>query len=881
MPTSILSRGAQAWGLLLFVSCSLAANLPEAPKLRLGDSVKPSRYAADLTIVPDKDTFQGTVDINVTIARPQPVIWLNATKLDIKAATFNGQPATVTSSGDAFAGLQFREPVNGSGVLHLAYEGRINRNSSAGLFQMKDRDQWYVYSQFEPTDARRAFPSFDEPSFKVPWQLTLHVRQGDMALSNMPSVAETPEANGMKAVKFAQTKPLPSYLIALAVGPFDAVSAGNVGKTPLRIITPRGRGGEAKYAAEVIPQLLKRLEDYFGIPYPYEKLDSVVMPISNFAMENVGLITYGQSLLLSKPESDSIRRQRMCAIVSAHEMAHQWFGDLVTTAWWNDIWLNEAFATWMETKIVNEWKPSWNLEVEQVDERLGAMNLDSLVSTRKIRQPIESDNDIANAFDGITYQKGAAVITMFERWIGPDTFRKGVRQYIKQHANGNATTADFEAAISSAAGHDIAPAFNTFLDQAGVPVVSASLDCTGKQSVLQLSQKRSLPLGSPGSVPQTWQIPVCVKYSSKGEVYSECQMMSQPQMDMALKHGKGCPAWVLPNAGETGYYRVNYAGSMLQELLAGGAKQLSTAERVGVLGDIRALVDGGQMSPKLALSLVPEFSNDADRQVTSSALNIAELVRSKAVPDELRPKGAAYIREVFGTRARKLGWKATASEDENMKLLRQELVPAVAREGEDPELIHGAQQLARAFLTDHKAVAPDLVRSVLTVAAEFGDRDLFDKFHAAAKAEPDRSTREALIRALGSFRNPEIAKSAIGLVLTGEFDLRESFYGLLFGPLAYPETQSVPFDFVRTNMDALLAKLPREVGGDFAAALPEVGRAFCDADHRDEVKSFFQDRVKEYTGGPRNLASTLETIDLCIARKKALGPELTAFLKSR
>ena len=305
------------------------------------------------------------------------------------------------------------------------------------------------------------------------------------------------------------------------------------------------------------------------------------------------------------------------------------------------------------------------------------------------------------------------------------------------------------------------------------------------------------------------------------------------------------------------------------------------AERAGVLGDVRALVDSGQMSPKLALGLVPQFSGDPARQVVESALGIAELVKGRGVPDELRPKGSAYIREIFGKRALDLGWQPQAGEDENRLLLRQALVPEVASEGEEQDLIAKARQLGSAWLDDRKAISPELVSSVLRVAAEFGDRDLFDRFHAAAKKEQDHRTRETLIRALGSFRNPAIAKAGMALLLSDEFDARESFYALLFGPLAYPETRALPFEFVKTNLDALLAKLPREVGGDFAAALPEVGRAFCDEGRRAELQSFFEDRVKAYTGGPRNLAKTLESVDLCVAKKKAIGPDLVEFLKSR
>ncbi len=871
---------------LLLVSCSfataLAAPTLEPPKLRVPDNVQPIRYAVDLTIVPDRDTFGGTVDINIDIRTATAVIWLDASDLQIQEASFRSASgalakADVLDGGTDFEGFSFDHPVSGKGVLHVSYQGKISRNSSAGLFQMKEADQWYVYSQFEPTDARRAFPCFDEPGFKVPWQLTLHVPKDDVALANSPELSHADEPDGMQAVTFKESKPLPSYLVALAVGRFDIVDAGKVGKTPLRIITPRGKGANAKYAVESIPQLLKLLEDYFGIPYPYEKLDSIAMPISNFAMENAGLITYGETLLLSKPEDDTINRQRECAIVTAHEMAHQWFGDLVTTAWWDDIWLNEAFASWMENKIVAEWKPDWHIDVTMVNDRLGAMSEDSLVSTRKIRQPIESNNDIANAFDGITYKKGEAVIQMFETWIGKEKFRKGIKLYLKQHAWGVATAKDFEAGISSAAGLDIAPAFDTFLNQAGVPEVSVALDCSGKPA-LDVAQKRLLPIGSQGSTKQTWQIPICVAYESDGATHHQCEFLSDPRSRMVLKSAKSCPAWLEPNDGENGYYQADYKNGLLDKVLADQGAHLSLAERVGVLGNVESLVNSGDLSPRVALGLVPEFSRDPNREIAASVMGIAGIVKDNAVPDELREKGARFIREVFGARAAELGWIAKPDENRDARLLRQQLVPFVAASGER-ELISGADLLTRKWLDDRTAIAPEMISPVLRVAAEFGNSDLFDRLHEAALKEQNQHQRELIIGALGAFRDPEIARRAMALTLTKEFDARESFHSLMFGPLQYPQTRDLPFQFVEQNIDKLLAVIPREVGEDYAATFPFVGGAFCDATHRAAVQTFFEDRVKTFTGGPRNLAQALEEIDLCMAKRKALAPELGAFLQ--
>ncbi len=869
---------------LMAAAATLSAASPDAPKLRLPGSARPERYAVDLTLLPGGDTFRGSVEIELNFVEPQTVLWLNGADLAVESAALeqSGREihAAVIPGGKQFIGFTFPQPVSGKARLRVSYTGKISRRSSAGVFQLQDGGNWYIYTQFEPTDARRAFPCFDEPGYKVPWQVTLHVRKTDMALSNTPEISSRDEDGGMKAVRFAVTKPLPSYLVAFAAGPFDAVSAGTLGKVPLRVITPKGRASEAAFAAKVIPQLLQRLQDYFGMPYPFEKLDSIAMPISNFAMENVGLITYGQSLLLSRPENDTIGRQRECAIVAAHEMAHQWFGDMVTTAWWNDIWLNEAFATWMETKITGSWKPEWNMDVSRVEDGLGAMGLDSLISAREIRQPIESDDDIANAFDGITYQKGAAVINMFENWIGDETFRKGVHLYMKRYAGGNATTPQFLASISEAAGHDIAPAFNTFLDQAGVPLVAVSLNCSAGRPKVQLTQQRSLPVGSAGSTPQSWQIPVCVKYDAGGASARQCQLLSDPRSEFELKDAKGCPTWLMANEGENGYYRVDYQGDLLSKVLAAHGEHLSVAERAGELGNVRAMVAAGRVSPATAFGLVPNFSQDPSREVVEADSAIAQMVKANYVPEDLRPKGARFIRDSFGARAEALGWNPKPGDDDDTRLLRQSLVPFVASVGEQKNLSDQAGVLAHRWLQDRKAIDPNMVTGVLEVAAEFGDQALYDELLAAVRKEKDSRDRERLFGALGSFRDPKLASRSLALLTTGDFDAREAFFGLLFGPLSYPETRALPFDFVKAHIDELAAHIPREVGEDFAADFPFVAGAFCDAGRRDEVKSFFEPRVKAYTGGPRNLAQALERIDVCIGQKQTIGPGVSDFLRN-
>jgi cytosol alanyl aminopeptidase len=863
------------------------ADTADPPKFRLPATAGPVRYAIDLTIVPGEQTFRGKADIELTVKESAAVLWLSASDLTVESASLKKGGTTltakVTPGGKDFIGFAFDPPLApGAGTLHVEYSGKIQSSSSAGIFQLRDGQNpaWYVYTQFEPTDARRAFPCFDEPRFKTPYQLTLHVKKEHLATSNSPIVSETPEEGGMKRVQFAPTRPLPSYLVAFAVGPFEVVDAGKGGRkgVPLRILMPVGHSDEAGFARAAIPELLKLLEAYFDSAYPYEKLDSVMMPISSFAMENAGMITYANSMLLSKPANATNGWQRGCATVAAHEMAHQWFGDLVTTAWWDDIWLNESFATWMEGKIVDQWKPEWKIPVSVAQSSLGVMGLDSLATTRRVRQPIESESDIANAFDSISYEKGSAVIGMFESWLGEKPFQTGVRQYMKQYADQAATTADFLAAISKGAGRDVTRAFDTFLDQPGVPLVTAELRCENGPPRLGLSQRRSLPIGSRGDTKQTWMVPICVKYPANGGVARECEVASDPSTEMKLTKAASCPAWVLANDGETGYYRVLYRGGMLNRLLADNGSRLTLAERVGVLGDVSALVNAGEVPPGDALALVEPFSKDPDWRIVSQTIGIAGMLRSNnLVPDELLPNAARFLRQVYGERAHQLGWNAQPGDSDDTKILRRQLVSLVASAGEDPELIEQAKALALKWLDDHNSVDPEIAGTVVSIAASKGDQALFDRLRADLHRTQERRQRSILIGAMASIQDPAIARQRMAIVLTDEFETRE-----ILGAFAFatgPQSRRLPFEFVKQNLDALLKKLPREVGGDYAGYLPSVGNGFCTAAERTELEDFFKPKVDQYSGGPRILAQTLERIDLCIARRQALGPSLAEFLK--
>ena len=551
------------------------------PVLRLPDTVRPVRYRPTLTLVPGEDSFTGTIEIDVDVLTPASVIWLNAQDLAIQAAEARVHGASIAARAlpqpRDYVGIALASPLPpGDATLRISYSGRISRRDNAGVFQTQEGGTWYVSTHFEPIDARRAYPCFDEPSFKVPWQLSLRIKTDQQAFANTPIESRRDGGDGFSTVTFAQTRPLPSYLTAFAVGPWERLDAGKSGRggTTVGVIVPRGLGEQAAWARQITPEVLARLEEWFDIAYPFEKLDIIAVPLGRGAMENVGLVTYSSTLLLVPPREQTPVFRRAQASVSTHELAHMWFGDLVTNAWWDDIWLNEAFATWMTYKALESWHPDWGVPLDRLGARGRAMSADSLVSARRIRQSIESDDDMLNAFDAITYQKGASVIHMFEQFVGPAKFQRGVQRYLRAHAYSTATARDFLTDVSSEAGVDIQAAFSTFLDQAGVPLVTARLRCDpGRTPALELSQERYFPLGTESTTQQfdrqrahdqVWQIPICVRWSGG----RTCALLAGKSgaMELPARH---CPTDLIANARGAGYYHL---AAQQERLLADGGR---------------------------------------------------------------------------------------------------------------------------------------------------------------------------------------------------------------------------------------------------------------------------------------------------------------------
>ena len=852
---------------------------PAQPALRLPKNFVATGYRAHLDLDPAKAGFSGSIAISGTIAERSSVIWLHGHHLAVsRAIATQGDPfdersttapkLAVTAVGTELLRLEASVPLEpGAWTLMLEYTGDYDLVSTAGAFKQVVAGQPYVYSQFESTYARRAFPCIDEPDSKVPWQLTLDVPRALVAVSNTAVAKETPLGADRKRVEFAATKPLPSYLVAFGVGPFELVDAGRTRTNqPIRIIALKGRAADAAWAAKSTGRIVEILEDYFGTPYPYEKLDMLAIPLTvGFgAMENAGLITFTETLILHDHWSRA--SQHAWVLVAGHELAHQWFGDLVTTAWWDDIWLNEGFAQWMEHKVTMQFDPSWHDELAIVDTRDGALGDDALVTARQIRQPIDTPDDILTAFDGITYNKGASVLAMFETFVGPDVFQHGIRAYLDEHKWGNATSADLAAAISKAAGKDVTAALATFLDQPGAPELTVS--CTG--GTLTLAQHRYIPPGA--AAPTTgkpWILPACVTYEKAGKRATACTVVDSPGATLALDP-RTCPRWIAANADGHGYYRVAYTAAQLAALRDEGWAQLSSTERQDLFYNTDVGATHGKLPLQLALSFVPRMLVDNTRFGIGSAVSLP-LQLEPLVPDELRGKYEAWLRATFGLAQAKVGLTPKDGEELDVETTRQQLLSAVGWSGRDPKLVDEAVELAKGW----RELPPAIRANVVALAVD-AKQEEFDRFVKIAYTETDRERRDEVLGALGSARDTKRYGQALDLIADPKLDIRETLW-ILFRA-STPAQRALAQVFYLAHEADLLKRLPADDTSGPMAYLSFVFTSTCLADKRDEMAALATEHFAKLPGGERVVKQNIEEMDQCIARRKLLEPEVRGWL---
>jgi alanyl aminopeptidase len=869
----------------------VAAPAPEAPPQgKLPRDVRPLSYTLELEIVPSRERFSGRTQIRVELTKPAKHIWLHGKNLDVKSVRAQGTGGAVSGSyrqidGDGLARIEFTDELPaGQAVLELSYDAPYDRQLS-GLYKVESGGEAYAFTQFEPVSARLAFPCFDEPAFKTPFDVWLTVQADHVVVGNGPEIASEAGDGGLRRVHLQSTPPLPTYLVAFAVGPLDVVEAppippNDVRKTPLplRAIAARGKGERLSYALAHTPPLLAELERYFAIPYPYAKLDLIAVPdFGAGAMENAGAITFREYLLLIDEATATESQLRSFANVTAHELAHHWFGNLVTMPWWDDIWLNEAFATWMAARTVAAVHPEHKAQVALRASVLNVMDGDSRVAARRIRQPIESTHDIANAFDGITYQKGAGVLAMFERWLGLPTMRAGIQAYVRAHAHGSADASDLLSALSRAAGKDVGGAVGTFLDQPGVPWIETELRCSdrSKPPEVVLKQSRYLPAGSAGNRAQLWQLPVCLRYQTGGQSYETCGLLAEPEATVPLQ-GKGCPDFLIPNADGAGYYRWSLPPAALEAMRRNGWSRLTTGEKLSFADSLRAGFASGAIAADTALGMLPTLAADAERNVAVAPMELLRFSREYLLSPAERPALDRYAGKLYQPRLRKLGWQERANEDGDSKLLRAEVASFLAHVARDAGVRAKAAELGRRYLgagvkARPESVADDLRGLAVQVAVQEGDEALFDAVYQRLIQSQDPVERDRMLVALALVLD-ERSGRARGLVLDPALRVNEVLTPLRV-QAGQEDTREAAWQYLEQNIDAIVGRIsPTRAGG-----LPGMATPFCSKAMADRVQAFFAPRIQQLRGGPRSLAATVEALTLCATQADMQRPSAQAF----
>jgi puromycin-sensitive aminopeptidase len=850
---------------------------------RLAPDPRPRHYALDLTIDPRQDRFLGEVTITLTAERRTRAFALHCVDLNLRRVRLEDRRGAVpirsneTRPERETLELRLERPLEpGGATLTITYDGPIRRDLR-GLYLARSGRRSYAVTQLEATDARRVFPCFDEPAMKAQFQLRVTTPARNTVLSNAPELRSR-KRGSKKMVEFAETPKLSTYLVALVVGELTGSRVRRCGRTPIRVWHVPEKKGLAAFALEAAHAALQRLERYFDLPYPYAKLDLIAVPDFEFgAMENAGAVTFRESLLLVDPATVTLQEQKRVAEVVAHELAHMWYGDLVTMAWWDDLWLNEAFATWMAFTVVADWRPEWQMWLDFEHHRAAAFSLDSLRNTHPIYTPVRTPEEATENFDAITYEKGASVVRMLERWLGATTFRKGVRRYIRRHQEGNAEARDLWEALEEASGRPVAPIVRSWIERPGFPLMEIKHREGARGVSLEVRQNRffSSPMAPEQDREPPWPVPMVARVRpERGRTRLVRELVSKRSGRIPL--GSGRVRWAYANAEEGGFYRLLHDGDSLRRLLADRGR-LAPVERVGLVGHQWAALRAGRSKLEDLLITVESYRDEPEPEALEALLGPLSFLNDPVAgmaAGEVAEHFRGWLSDSFRPALGEHAIAARRREKDRERLRRAALLRIVGGIAEDPDIRDDAEEAIGRYLKSRRALDPNVAGPVVEIAARQGNEQLYGEYLRAMKraATPQERMRFAL--ALGSFRAPDLVQRTLELTLADEIPTQD--VALLLGRmLGARHAREASWEFIRKRWKDLSPRVPPGLASRLILALP----ALHTRPHKREVRAFFQ--AHPIPTARRALKQALERFDLDHELRTRVSSPLRKWLRER
>ncbi|XP_069970729.1 puromycin-sensitive aminopeptidase isoform X1 [Penaeus vannamei] len=851
---------------------TIFSKMPEPkPFERLPGNVKPLHYAVTLQPNLVKCVFTGSEDVDIEVKEATKQIKLNSLDLtlrDIKVTLASGEkvlPAsTEISTPNEMVTLTFDKALPiGKAKLSMAFNGELN-DKMKGLYRSKytsvnGEERYSAVTQFEATDARRCFPCWDEPALKATFDITLVVPSDRVPLSNMPEISrEQHESDtNLQVVKFATSPLMSTYLVAVVVGEYDFVEDTSTDGIKVRVYTPVGKKEQGKFALEVATKVLPYYKDYFNIAYPLPKMDLIaIADFSVGAMENWGLVTYRETCLLVDPDNTSASQRQWIALVVGHELAHQWFGNLVTMEWWTHLWLNEGYATFVEFLCVDHLFPEYDIWTQFVTNTyIRALELDCLKNSHPIEVPVGHPSEVDEIFDDISYSKGASVIRMLHCYLGDKDFRAGMNKYLTRHQYNNTYTEDLWAALKEASNKPVGEVMSSWTKQTGFPMISVTSHQDGDNKVLTLTQQRFLADGSTGDSSQ-WMVPISISTEKKPSETVKEVLLDCKSTQVVLE-GISADTWVKLNPGTVGYYRTQYPPDMLDLLMpAMKSKCLPPLDRLGVLDDLFSMVQAGHTNTVEVLKLLKAFEDETDYTVWSAVHNCVARLNQLISHTDFHPSFAAFVRKLFVKIGQKLGWEAKPGEKHLDTLLRSLVLGQLGLYG-DEAIVGEARRRLGAHVANTSTLPADLRSPVYKTVMSQADEKTFDQMLKLYREADLHEEKDRISRSLGATRDPNLIQRVLQFAISDEVRNQDTVFVIISVAMTAPG-RSAAWAFFKKHHEDLV---DRYEGGYLVTRLIKyITENFATEDMASEVEAFFQER--QIPGTERTVQQSLETIRL-------------------